>query len=85
VDDGIERFIAEDPIQCLSVQEIGFVKLDGFAADFLDLSKSRLLAVAEVVDYHDLVAPLEQLDACVAAYESGTPGHQNIHTGSPFK
>ena len=78
VDDAVDVVLLEDAVEQGGVADVPPIEgADLPARDALDAAQGLLAGVGEVVDHHDLVARLEQLDAGVAADEAGTAGHQD--------
>ncbi len=77
VDHRIDFFLPEQQINRFGVAQVGQVKLDVFAGQFLHPAQGIGFGVAEVVDDHDLVARFEQFDAGVGADVAGAAGDED--------
>ena len=65
------------------VEQVHLVEGEGPTRQLLGAPQRLGLAVAEVVDHHDLVAGLEEFHRGVAADEAGAAGHEDPHLGAP--
>ncbi|GGY11371.1 hypothetical protein GCM10011289_12880 [Paludibacterium paludis] len=86
MNDAIHRVIRQNPVQCLSIANVGLVKGEFPPGDALHAPERFGFAVAEVINGNDVEACLEQLDAGVRADVSGCArdkygGFSGVHFG----
>ncbi len=78
MDDRIEVLLGEDPVDRAPIEEVAMVKLELAPGDPLDAPKRLSRAVVEIVDDGHVVSGAEQLDARMAAYETGAARDQHL-------
>ena len=79
MDDGIEILVAEDILQGPAITQVGLDEPRRAPRDLADPAEGLFLAVAEIVDHHDLMAGRQQLDTGVAADVARAACHQYPH------
>ena len=70
----VETVIREQALKRRFVAHIGALEQQLAAGDSPHPSQRFLAAVAQIIDHHDLVAGIQQLDAGVAADITGSAG-----------
>ena len=80
VNRGIERSLSRnDLVELLLITDVRLVELNGPARDLLHPLEGLLRRIAEVVDHDNIVSGVEKLHTRMAADESGTACHKNLH------
>src|ERR1700761_4967824 len=82
MDDDRASEFGQDLLDRSLIADVAFDNGQRLLADLLDAFECCAAAVGKVVEYHDLVAGIEQFDAGVGADIAGAAGHQN-HWESP--
>ncbi len=81
VNDTINGMLVENTFQCVSIADVCLIESKAlgsfFPYDLGDAIENLDRSVRQVVHNYDIISLFEQLNNCVAANKSGTPGYKH--------